>query len=106
MCVVNVASYDNYMLINSYLTFCFLLFAFCYDNLIAIRCISVVITFLLHNLLVVCGHYLCSSLLVCLWSLLMFFSVGMSVVINFPLTEGLCYWELTVLIFLLVFGKF
>ena len=27
MCNVNVASYDNYMLINSYLTFCFLLFA-------------------------------------------------------------------------------
>ena len=27
MCVVNVASYDNYMLINSYLTFCFLLFS-------------------------------------------------------------------------------
>ena len=39
MCVVNVASYDNYMLINSYLTFCFLLFAFFYDNLIEIRCI-------------------------------------------------------------------
>ena len=39
MCVVNVASYDNYMLINSYLTFCFLLFAFFDDNLIAIRCI-------------------------------------------------------------------
>ena len=27
MCVVNIASYDNYMLINSYLTFCFLLFS-------------------------------------------------------------------------------
>ena len=27
VCVVNVASYDNYMLINSYLTFCFLLFS-------------------------------------------------------------------------------
>ena len=27
MCVVNVASYDNYMLINSYLAFCFLLFS-------------------------------------------------------------------------------
>ena len=39
MCVVNIASYDNYMLINSYLTFCF--FAFFYDNLIAIRCIYV-----------------------------------------------------------------
>ena len=33
---MNVASYDNYMLINSHLTFCF--FAFFYDNLIAIRC--------------------------------------------------------------------
>ena len=42
VCVVNVASYDNYMLINSYLTFCFLLFSFFYDNLIAIRCISTV----------------------------------------------------------------
>ena len=31
---MNVASYDNYMLINFYLTFCFLLFAFFYDNLI------------------------------------------------------------------------
>ena len=31
---MNVASYDNYMLINLYLTFCFLLFAFFYDNLI------------------------------------------------------------------------
>ena len=30
----------------------------------------------------VCSHYFCSSLLVCLWSLLMFFSVGMSVVIT------------------------
>ena len=42
MCVLNVASYDNYMLINSYLAFCclFLLFAFFYDNLIAIRCNS------------------------------------------------------------------
>ena len=38
MCVVNVASYDNYMLIYSYLTFC--LFAFFYENLTAIRCIS------------------------------------------------------------------
>ena len=27
VCVVNVASYDNYMLINSYLTFCLLLFS-------------------------------------------------------------------------------
>ena len=33
---MNVASYDNYMLINSSLTFLF--FAFFYDNLIAIRC--------------------------------------------------------------------
>ena len=40
---MNVASYDNYMLINSYLTFCFLLFAFFYDNLIAIRCTYFVI---------------------------------------------------------------
>ena len=32
------ASYDNYMLINSYLTFSFCFFAFFYDNLIAIRC--------------------------------------------------------------------
>ena len=42
--LLNVASYDNYMLIYSYLTFCFFLFAFCffalfYDNLTAIRCI-------------------------------------------------------------------
>ena len=27
VCVVNVASYDNYMLIYSYLAFCFLLFS-------------------------------------------------------------------------------
>ena len=33
----------------------------------------------------VCGHYLCSSLSVCLWSLLMFFGVGMSVVITYVL---------------------
>ena len=30
----------------------------------------------------VCSHDFCSSLLVCLWSLLMFFSVGMPVVIT------------------------
>ena len=42
MCVVNVVSYDNYMLINSYLAFGFLLFAFAffYDNVIAIRCMQ------------------------------------------------------------------
>ena len=33
----------------------------------------------------VCSHDFCSSLLVCLWSLLMFFSVGMSVVITYVL---------------------
>ena len=38
---MNVASYDNYMLSNSYLTFCFLLFSFSYDNLIAIWCIHI-----------------------------------------------------------------
>ena len=43
VCVVNVASYDNYMLINSYLALCFLLLAFFYDNIIAIRCIVVLI---------------------------------------------------------------
>jgi len=42
VCVVNVASYDNYMLIIPIwlFAFCFLLFAFVYDNLIAIRCIQ------------------------------------------------------------------
>ena len=39
--LLNVASYDNYMLIYSYLTFCF--FAFFYDNLTAIRCIRYII---------------------------------------------------------------
>ena len=38
--VVNAANHDNYFLINSYLAFDFLLFAFPYDNLLAIRCIS------------------------------------------------------------------
>ena len=32
---MNVASYDNYMPVNS-----FLAFAFFYDNLIAIRCVN------------------------------------------------------------------
>ena len=41
VCVVNVGIYDNYMLINSY--FLFLLLAFFYDNIIAIRCIVVLI---------------------------------------------------------------
>ena len=40
---------------------------------------SVFITYVLQCWYV-CGHYLCSSVLVCLWSLLMFFSVGISVV--------------------------
>ena len=48
--------------------------------------VSVVITYVLQCWYV-CGHYLCSSVLVCLWSLrvLIFFSVGMSVVITYYL---------------------
>jgi len=41
--------------------------------------------YLCSSLFVLCSHYLCSSLLVCLWSLLMFFSVSMSVVITYVL---------------------
>lgn len=36
--VVNIASYDNCMLINSYFAFGFWVFALYYDNLIAISC--------------------------------------------------------------------
>ena len=39
--------------------------------------------YLCSSVFVLCGHYLFSSVLVCLWSLLMFFSVGMSVVITY-----------------------
>ena len=42
MRAVDVAKYDDYMLINSYLAF----FVFPYDNVIAVRCLSInVITF-------------------------------------------------------------
>ena len=41
--------------------------------------------YLCSSVFVLCGQYLCSSVLVCLWSLLMFFSVRIPVVITYVL---------------------
>ena len=58
----------------------------CGNYLCSSLLVSVVITYVLQCWYA-CGHYLCSSVLVCLWSLpvLIFFSVGMSVVITYYL---------------------